>query len=130
MKYIVTLNGKNYEVEVEETEAVIVGVTDAAPAVPAAPAAAPSPAPAAAPAAPAAPASAADGTKVLSPMPGNILAVNVSVGAAVKAGDVLLVLEAMKMENDIVAPCDGTVKQILVQKGSTVATDDLLAVVG
>lgn len=130
MKYIVTLNGKNYEVEVEETEAVIVGVTDAAPAVPAAPAAAPSLAPAAAPSAPAAPASAADGTKVLSPMPGNILAVNVSVGAAVKAGDVLLVLEAMKMENDIVAPCDGTVKQILVQKGSTVATDDLLAVVG
>ncbi|MGN0567462.1 MAG: biotin/lipoyl-containing protein [Acutalibacteraceae bacterium] len=130
MKYIVTLNGKNYEVEVEETEAVIVGVTDAAPAVPAAPAAAPSPAPTAAPSAPAAPASAADGTKVLSPMPGNILAVNVSVGAAVKAGDVLLVLEAMKMENDIVAPCDGTVKQILVQKGSTVATDDLLAVVG
>lgn len=130
MKYIVTLNGKNYEVEVEETEAVIVGVTDAAPAVPAAPAAAPSPAPAAAPSAPAAPASAADGTKVLSPMPGNILAVNVSVGAAVKVGDVLLVLEAMKMENDIVAPCDGTVKQILVQKGSTVATDDLLAVVG
>ena len=130
MKYIVTLNGKNYEVEVEETEAVIVGVTDAAPAVPAAPAAAPSPAPAAAPSAPAAPASAADGTKVLSPMPGNILAVNVSVGAAVKAGDVLLVLEAMKMENDIVAPGDGTVKQILVQKGSTVATDDLLAVVG
>lgn len=130
MKYIVTLNGKNYEVEVEETEAVIVGVTDAAPAVPAAPAAAPTPAPAAAPSAPAAPASAADGTKVLSPMPGNILAVNVSVGAAVKAGDVLLVLEAMKMENDIVAPCDGTVKQILVQKGSTVATDDLLAVVG
>ena len=130
MKYIVTLNGKNYEVEVEKTEAVIVGVTDAAPAVPAAPVAAPSPAPAAAPSAPAAPASAADGTKVLSPMPGNILAVNVSVGAAVKAGDVLLVLEAMKMENDIVAPCDGTVKQILVQKGSTVATDDLLAVVG
>ena len=130
MKYIVTLNGKNYEVEVEETEAVIVGVTDAAPAVPAAPVAAPSPASAAAPSAPAAPASAADGTKVLSPMPGNILAVNVSVGAAVKAGDVLLVLEAMKMENDIVAPCDGTVKQILVQKGSTVATDDLLAVVG
>ncbi len=129
MKYIVTLNGKNYEVEVEETEAVIVGVTDAAPV--AAPVAA-APAPVAAPAAPvaAAPAAAADGTKVLSPMPGNILSVNATVGAAVKAGDVLLVLEAMKMENDIVAPCDGTVKQILVQKGSTVATDDLLAVVG
>ena len=127
MKYVVTLNGKNYEVEVEETDAVITAVTDAAPApapvaaVPAAPAAAP---------APAAPAAAADGQKVLSPMPGTILSVNVSVGAAVKAGDVLLILEAMKMENEIVAPCDGTVKQLAVQKGSTVATDELLAVVG
>lgn len=128
MKYIVTLNGKNYEVEVEETEAVIVGVTDAAPV--AAPVAAPTPAAAPAPVAAAPAAAAADGTKVLSPMPGNILSVSATVGATVKAGDVLLVLEAMKMENDIVAPCDGTVKQILVQKGSTVATDDLLAVVG
>ena len=115
MKYVVTLNGKNYEVEVEETDAVITAVTDAAPAAPA---------PAAAPAA------AADGQKVLSPMPGTILSVNVSVGSAVKAGDVLLILEAMKMENEIVAPCDGTVKQLAVQKGSTVATDALLAVVG
>ncbi|MBQ2775565.1 MAG: acetyl-CoA carboxylase biotin carboxyl carrier protein subunit [Clostridia bacterium] len=128
MKYIVTLNGKNYEVEVEETEAVIVGVTDAAPV--AAPVAAPTPAATPAPVAAAPAAAAADGTKVLSPMPGNILSVSATVGATVKAGDVLLVLEAMKMENDIVAPCDGTVKQILVQKGSTVATDDLLAVVG
>lgn len=127
MKYVVTLNGKNYEVEVEETDAVITAVTDAAPA-PAPVAAAPA-APAAAPA-PAAPAAAADGQKVLSPMPGTILSVNVSVGAAVKAGDVLLILEAMKMENEIVAPCDGTVKQLAVQKGSTVATDELLAVVG
>lgn len=127
MKYVVTLNGKNYEVEVEETDAVITAVTDAAPAAPVA-AAAPA-APAAAPA-PAAPAAAADGQKVLSPMPGTILSVNVSVGSAVKAGDVLLILEAMKMENEIVAPCDGTVKQLAVQKGSTVATDALLAVVG
>lgn len=123
MKYVVTLNGKNYEVEVEETDAVITAVTDAAPAAPVAAAAA-APAPAAAPAA------AADGQKVLSPMPGTILSVNVSVGSAVKAGEVILILEAMKMENEIVAPCDGTVKQLAVQKGSTVATDALLAVVG
>lgn len=128
MKYVVTLNGKNYEVEVEETDAVITAVTDAAPAAPVA-AAAPA-APATAPAPAAAPAAAADGQKVLSPMPGTILSVNVSVGSAVKAGDVLLILEAMKMENEIVAPCDGTVKQLAVQKGSTVATDALLAVVG
>ncbi len=125
MKYVVTLNGKNYEVEVEETEAVITAVTDAAPA--AAPVAAPAAAPA--PAA-AAPATAAEGQKVLSPMPGTILSVNVSVGSPVKAGDILLILEAMKMENEIVAPCDGTVRQLTVQKGSTVATDELLAVVG
>lgn len=128
MKYVVTLNGKNYEVEVEETDAVITAVTDAAPAAPVA-AAAPA-APAAAPTPAAAPAAAADGQKVLSPMPGTILSVNVSVGSAVKAGEVILILEAMKMENEIVAPCDGTVKQLAVQKGSTVATDALLAVVG
>lgn len=128
MKYVVTLNGKNYEVEVEETDAVITAVTDAAPAAPVA-AAAPA-APATAPAPAAAPAAAADGQKVLSPMPGTILSVNVSVGSAVKAGEVILILEAMKMENEIVAPCDGTVKQLAVQKGSTVATDALLAVVG
>lgn len=127
MKYVVTLNGKNYEVEVEETDAVITAVTDAAPAAPAA--AAPV-APAAASAPAAAPAAAAEGQKVLSPMPGTILSVNVNVGSSVKAGDILLILEAMKMENEIVAPCDGTVRQLTVQKGSTVATDALLAVVG
>ena len=126
MKYVVTLNGKNYEVEVEETDAVITAVTDAAPAAPAA--AAPV-APAAAPAPAVAPAAAAEGQKVLSPMPGTILSVNVNVGSSVKAGDILLILEAMKMENEIVAPCDGTVRQLTVQKGSTVATDALLAVV-
>lgn len=125
MKYIVTLNGKNYEVEVEKTDAVITAVTDAA-----APAAAPAPVAAPAPAAPAAPAASAEGTKVNSPMPGTILSVNAAPGKAVKTGEVLMILEAMKMENEIVAPCDGTVKQILVQKGSTVETDAVLAVIG
>ena len=114
MKYKVTLKGRTYEIEVEAGEAILLDEYEAiAPSAPAA-----------------APAAAADGQKVLSPMPGTILSVNVSVGSAVKAGDVLLILEAMKMENEIVAPCDGTVKQLAVQKGSTVATDALLAVVG
>ena len=126
MKYSVTLNGKVYEVEVEESDAVITSVSDAAPA-PAAPVAAPA-APVAA--APTAPAASADGEKVAAPMPGTILSVSASVGQAVKAGEVLMILEAMKMENEIVAPCNGTVKQILVQKGSTVATDQALAVIG
>ena len=129
MKYVVTLNGKNYEVEVTESEAVITNITEApvaaaAPVAVAAPAAAPE-APAAAPA----PVAAGDGAKVLAPMPGNILGVNVTVGQAVKKGDVMFILEAMKMENEIVAPEDGTVKQILAQKGATVDTDEVLAVI-
>ena len=138
MKYVVTLNGKNYEVDVTETDAIVTGVTQvpvmvaAAPAVAAAPVAAPAEAPKAeeAPATPAAPAApTASGTQVKAPMPGSILAVKASAGQAVKAGDVIIVLEAMKMENDIVAPCDGTVKEILVTKGSTVNTDDILAII-
>ena len=126
MKYIVTLNNKKYEVEVSESDAVLTSVYDAAPAMPAAPV---MPAPAAAPVQVAAPAASASGEKVVSPMPGTILKVNVAQGQSVKAGDVLLVLEAMKMENDIVAPVDGTVKQLLVSKGSTVDTDQILAVI-
>ena len=135
MKYNVTLNGKIYEVDVTESDAVVTGVTQvpvavAAPAVApvaAAPVATPvAEAPAAAPAV--APAT-ADGTQVKAPMPGTILAVKKNVGDAVKAGDVIVVLEAMKMENDIVAPCDGTVKSINAPKGSTVNTDDVLAVI-
>lgn len=125
MKYVVTLNGKKYEVEVSESEAVLTSVSNAAPAAPVAPVAAP----AAAPAAPAAaPAAAVSGTQVISPMPGTILKVNASEGQAVKAGDVIFILEAMKMENEIVAPCDGTIKQILASKGSAVETDQILAV--
>ena len=139
MKYVVTLNGKNYEVEVTETDAIVTGITEvpvmvaAAPAAPvvAAPAA-PAEAPKAeeAPAAQSAPAApTASGTQVKAPMPGTILAVKASAGQAVKAGDVIVVLEAMKMENDIVAPCDGTVKEIVVTKGTTVNTDDVLAII-
>ena len=137
MKYNVTLNGKIYEVDVTESDAVVTGITQvpvavAAPAVapvavapvaaPEAPAAAPAAAPAVAPVS-------ADGTQVKAPMPGTILAVKKNVGEAVKAGDVIVVLEAMKMENDIVAPCDGTIKSINAPKGTTVNTDDVLAVI-
>lgn len=130
MKYVVTLNGKKYDVEVNESEAVITSVSNAAPAAPVAPvAAAPAPAASTAPGAPAAVVgTAVSGTQITSPMPGTILKLNVAEGQAVKAGDVVLVLEAMKMENEIVAPCDGTIKQLLVSKGSTVDTDQILAV--
>ena len=137
MKYVITLNGKNYEVDVTKTDAVITSVTPAAAPAPvaAAPVAAPAAAPVAAPAAApvAAPAAApavatAEGTKVTAPMPGNILAVNCTVGQNVNAGDVLFILEAMKMENEIVAPAAGTVKQVLATKGSVVETDAVLAV--
>lgn len=123
MKYVVNLNGKKYEVDVSESDAVLLNVSDATPV---APAAAPvQAAPAAAPAAQ----STAEGAKVLSPMPGTILEVKVQNGQAVKAGDVMFILEAMKMENDIVAPQDGTVKQIVVSKGASVDTDAVLAVI-
>ena len=111
---------------------VAIGGTVVAAAPAAAPLAAPAaaPAPVAAPAAPAAAAVTAAGETVKAPMPGNILKVNVSAGQAVKEGDVLLVLEAMKMENEIMAPKAGTVAQVLVQKGSTVNTDAPLVVIG
>ena len=136
MKYKVTLNGRTYEVEVEAGKAMLLDeyeaiVPTAAPApVAAAPAAAP--APVAAPAAAPAPAAAAPvaGDAVTAPMPGNILKVNVTPGQAVKEGDVLVVLEAMKMENEILAPKACTVKQVLVSKGSTVDTGATLVVLG
>ena len=131
MKYVVTLNGKKYDVEVNESEAVVTSVSNAAPAAAhvAPVAAAPAPAASTAPSAPAAVVgTAVSGTQITSPMPGTILKLNVAEGQAVKAGDVVLILEAMKMENEIVAPCDGTIKQLLVSKGSTVDTDQILAV--
>ena len=117
MKYKVTLNGRTYEVEVEAGKAMLLDEYEAiAPAAPAtAPAAAPAPvaAPSAAPAA-----SLAAGEPVKAPMPGVVLKVQVQ--QAVKAGQVLVILEAMKMENEIVAPKDGTVAQIVAAKGASV----------
>ena len=125
MKYKVTLKGRTYEVEVEAGEAILLDEYEAiAPSAPAAAPAAAAPAPAAAPVVTGA------GEPVNAPMPGNILKVNVSQGQAVKSGDVLCVLEAMKMENEIMAPKDGTVTQVLVSKGSTVDTGAPLVVIG
>ncbi len=127
MKYKVTLNNRTYEVEVEAGQAMLV---DEYEAYTPAPAAAPAPV-AAAPAAAsvsAAPALAA-GEVVKSPMPGNILKINVTVGQKVNEGDTLLVLEAMKMENEIAAPKAGTVAQIIVSKGAVVETGAPLVVI-
>ena len=106
-KYRVNVNGTAYEVEIEE-------ITGAAPATPAAPAA---------------PAAPADGEVVAAPMPGNILAVNVKAGDAVKKGQVLMVLEAMKMENEIVCPRDGTVISVSVSKGASVESGAALCAI-
>lgn len=131
MKYKVTLNNKTYEVEVEAGEAMLVDEYEAyAPAAPA-PIAAAAPAAAPAAAAPAAPAGAAlaAGEVIKSPMPGNILKINVSNGQKVNEGDVLLILEAMKMENEVVATKAGTVAQIVVAKGAVVETGAPLVVI-
>lgn len=109
-KYRVNVNGTVFEVEIEE-------MTGA----PAAPAAAP---------APATPAAPAGGEKITAPMPGTILAVNVANGSAVKKGDVLMILEAMKMENEIMAPCDGAVTSVAVTKGASVESGTLLCTIG
>ena len=109
-KYRVTVNGTVYEIELEE----LTGAAPSAPAAPAAPAAAAAP---------------AGGEQVTSPMPGTILAVNVAVGDTVKRGQVLMILEAMKMENEIMCPCDGTVASINTSKGSAVESGTLLCVI-
>lgn len=117
--YTITVNGTPYNVTVEEgasSQAVSAPVTQAAPAAPAAPAPAPA----------AAPASAAGSVKVEAPMPGTILDVKVSVGAAVTSGQVLCILEAMKMENDIVAPQNGTVASININKGDSVEAGQVI----
>ena len=129
MKYKVTLNNRVYEVEVEQGDAMLVDEYElAAPAAPAAPAAA-APVAAAAPAAPAGPVSVAAGEPVKSPMPGNILKINVSQGQHVEEGDVIMILEAMKMENEIVATKSGTIAQIAVSKGAVVETGTVLVVI-
>ena len=129
MKYKVTLNGRTYEVEVNNGQAILLDEYEAVAPVAAlaAPVAAPA---AAAPAPAAAPAVTGAGEAVNAPMPGTILKVNVSQGQAVKEGDVLCVLEAMKMENEIMAPKAGTITQVVVAKGSSVNTGDALVVIG
>lgn len=117
MKYMVTLNGKQYEVIVERGTVTGTPVGDAPAAAPKA-APAPAPAPAAAPA----PATPTGGETVAAPMPGTILDIRCSAGQQVQAGDILFILEAMKMENEICAPHDGTVGSVCVQKGASVQT--------
>ena len=111
-KYRVNVNGTAYEVEIEE----MTGAPAAAP-VAAAPAAAP------------APAASGAGENITSPMPGNILAVNVAAGDMVKKGQVLMILEAMKMENEIMAPHDGKVTAVAVTKGAAVESGALLCTI-
>ena len=115
--YRITVNGTTYDVAVEET-----GASTSAPVAAAPKAAAPAPAPAAVPAA----TGSAGSVVVSAPMPGKILSVKTEVGASVKKGDVLIVLEAMKMENEIVAPEDGTVASVNAQAGSQVESGDTL----
>lgn len=115
--FLVNVNGTSYEISVEEIDGKTVAAQPAA--APAAPAAAPAPAaPAAAPA--------AGETTVKAPMPGNILSVNVKAGDAAKKGQVLMILEAMKMENEILSPVDGTVSAVFVQQGASVNPDAAL----
>ena len=128
MKYKVTINGRTYEVEVNNGQAVLLDEYEAVAAP--APVAVPAAAPAAAPTAAAAPAVTGAGEAVNAPMPGTILKVNVSAGQAVKEGQVVCVLEAMKMENEIMAPKSGTVTQVVVSKGASVNTGDALVVIG
>ena len=113
-KYRVNVNSTGDEVELEE-------ITGAAPAA--------APAPAAVAAAPVA-AAPAGGEQITSPMPGNILSVNVAAGDTVKKGQVLMILEAMKMENEIMCPCDGKVVSVSVAKGAAVESGTLLCVIG
>ena len=126
--YRITVNGNTYDVQVEELNGAVATkaptVTQATPVA--------TPAPVAAPAAAPAPANTGSegSAKVTSPMPGNILDIKVNVGDKVEANQCVVVLEAMKMENDIVASCDGKITSVLAKKGDTVNSGDALATIG
>lgn len=124
-KYNITVNGNTYEVEVEEVGAVVSNNTRTAPAQTTAPS--PQPKQAQQPASAPAPSGGGD---VNAPMPGTIFEVKANVGQQVKKGDVLLILEAMKMENEIMAPHDGVVSHIHVSKGASVSSGDPLVTLG
>ena len=130
MKYIVTLKNRTYEVEVEHGEAMILDEYEAlspsasVPAAPVAVSAAPQIA-----VTQTAVKQTTSGNAVKAPLPGNVLVIKTNVGQNVKKGDVLLIIEAMKMENEILAPSDGVVKEISVTKGQVVATGDTLVVI-
>lgn len=135
MKYKITLNDRTYEVEVEAGKAMLLDeyetIAPVAPAAPVATAPVAAPAPAAAlTATSAAPVVTGAGEAVEAPMPGTVLNINVTVGQSVKEGDVLVVLEAMKMENEIKSPKSGTVTQVVATKGSTVETGAVLVILG
>lgn len=123
--YTITVNGTAYDVEVEEKGGAVAAAPRAAAPAPRAaapaPKAAPAPAPAAKPVA-------AGATTVTAPMPGKVLEVKCKAGDAVKSGQVLLILEAMKMQNEIMAPADGTIADVRVSAGSTVNTGDVMIV--
>ena len=125
-KFNVKVNGNSYEVEVEEIKD---GVQPVAPAVQR-PAAAPAPAAPVAAAPKAAPVAVSGAGTVSAPMPGTVLDIMVKEGDVVKSGQVCVILEAMKMENELPAPCDGTVKSVNVTKGASVNTADVLVVIG
>jgi biotin carboxyl carrier protein len=130
-KFNITVNGKTYEVEVEEVGGVSAPVRPVPMSSPKVEVPAPQ-----TPKAPQTPAqtqpstAVTDGEKVTAPMPGKVLRVEKNEGTSVKAGDVVLILEAMKMENEITAPIDGTVKQVAVKEGTTVNPGDLLFIIG
>ena len=132
--YRITVDGTAYTVEVEDlAPGTSAHVSAPAPAAVSAPAPAPAAAPAAAPAptpAPAASPAATGGTPVTAPMPGKVLRVVVANGAAVKNGDLVLILEAMKMENEIFSPADGVVRDVRVRDGETVNTGDAMMIIG
>lgn len=130
MKYKVTLNGKTYEVEVEHGKAVLLDEYEALTPAPASAEPAPIAQQPVATAPAPAPVNLAAGETVAAPMPGNIIRVDIKEGDKVKAGQVLVILEAMKMENEIMSPCDGTVLSVNVTKGASVETGAVLCVIG